>query len=322
MTFGSAPPFSLGVEEELFLVDRETLETLPVFEQVVPEPDARLKPELFACIVETTTPVCRDAVEVLAELRRLRRTVAVRAADAGAIAIAVGTHPLAHGEEQRLVSLPRYERLRDELGDRLSSQLVCGLHVHVALPDADTALRAFEGVIPWLPVLLALSANSPYAEGGATGLRSTRAERLLELPTGGTPPLLPDWAAWEEATAGDDTRRHWDAWPRPEHGTLEVRVMDQQTDVRRSAGFAAIVQAVVAAVADGSPQPYDRELYAARRAEAARLPPDPAEVAALRDLLQPRALAEHVLSEQPGAEHQLALDPRKALEAIALASAV
>ncbi len=73
------------------------------------------------------------------------------------------------------------------------------------------------------------------------------------MPTGGTPPLLPDWAAWEKATGGDDTRRHWDAWPRPEHGTLEVRVMDQQTDVRRSAGFAAIVQALVAAVAEGEP---------------------------------------------------------------------
>ena len=152
------------------------------------------------------------------------------------------------------------------------------------MPDADTALRAFEGVVPWLPVLLALSANSPYAEGKATGLRSTRAERLLEMPTGGTPPLLPDWAAWEEATEGDDTRRHWDAWPRPEHGTLEVRVMDQQTDVRRSAGFAALVQALVAAVADDEPQPYDRELYARRRADAARLPPDPAEVAALAEL--------------------------------------
>ena len=82
-------------------------------------------------------------------------------------------------------------------------------------------------------------------EGAATGLRSTRARRLLLLPTGGTPPLLPDWSAWEEVTAGDDTRRHWDAWPRPEHGTLEVRILDQQTDVRRSAGFAAIVQSLV-----------------------------------------------------------------------------
>ena len=254
MTWGSAPPYSLGVEEELFLVDRETLETAPVFEQVVPEPDERLKPELFACVVETTTPVCRDADEVLDQLVRAARRGRGASGRGGATVVAAGTHPLARAEGQPLVPLPRYERLRAELGERLYTQLVCGLHVHVALPDADTALRAFEGVVPWLPVLLALSANSPYAEGKATGLRSTRAERLLEMPTGGTPPPLPDWGAWEEATKGDDTRRHWDAWPRPEHGTLEVRVMDQQTDVRRSAGFAALVQALVAAVADDEPR--------------------------------------------------------------------
>ncbi len=313
MTWGSAPPYSLGVEEELFLVDAETLETAPVFEQIVPEPDERLKPELFACFVETTTPVCRDADEVLDELQRLRAEVVRRSAEVGATVVAVGTHPLARSEGQPLVPLPRYKRLREELGDRLYTQLVCGLHVHVALPDADTALRAFEAVVPWLPVVLALSANSPYAEGSATGLRSARAERLLEMPTGGTPPLLPDWAAWEEATGGDDTRRHWDAWLRPEHGTLEVRVMDQQTDVRRSTAFAALVQALVAAVADTDPEPYDRELYARRRADAARLPPDSEEVAALAELVGPLPYAKHVLAGRPEAERQLELGPEAAL---------
>jgi carboxylate-amine ligase len=317
VSWGSAPAFSLGVEEELFLVDSETLEAAPVFEQVVPEPDARLKPELFACIVETTTPVRRDAHEVLDDLMRLRADLAERASHVRSTAVAVGTHPFAHGSEQPLVSLPRYERLRAELGELLHTQLVCGLHIHVALPDAETALRAFEGVVPWLPVLLALSANSPYAEGEATGLRSTRAERLLLMPTGGTPPPLPDWAAWEKATAGDDTRRHWDAWPRPDHGTLEARVMDQQTDVRRSAGFAAIVQALVEAVVDDVPEPYDRELYATRRADAARLPPDPHEVAALRDLLPRSPLAEHVLTARPEAERQLELGPEAALRELA-----
>jgi carboxylate-amine ligase len=317
VTFGSAPPFSLGVEEELFLVDRVTLKAVPVFEHVVPEPDARLKPEVFACLVETTTPVCRGADDVLGQLRLLRREVVGRAALLGATTIAAGTHPLARGAEQPILALPRYDRMRTELGDVLLTQLVCGLHVHVAMPDPETALRAFEGVVPWLPVLLALSANSPFAEGEETGLRSTRAERLLLMPTGGTPPLLPDWAAWEEATDGDEARRHWDAWPRPEHGTLEVRVLDQQTDVRRSAGFAAIVQALVAAVADSEPEPYDRELYAKRRADAARLPPDPADVAALAELLPRQRLIDHVLGGRPEAERQLELGPDAALRELA-----
>jgi carboxylate-amine ligase len=238
---------------------------------------------------------------------------------AAAAFVAAGTHPFARGEGQPLVSLPRYERLRRVLGSLLHTQLVCGLHIHVAMPDRETALRAFEGVVPWLPVLLALSANSPYAEGSATGLRSTRAERLALMPAGGTPPLLPDWAAWEQATAGDETRRHWDAWPRPEHGTLEIRVMDQQTDVRRTAGFAAIVQALVAAVAGPDPQPYDRELYARRRAEAARFPLDSEEVAALAELIGPRPFAKHVLAGRPEAERQLELGPEAALRWLASA---
>ncbi len=312
MSWGSAPPLSLGVEEELFLVDSETLEAAPVFEQVVPNPDGRLKPELFACIVETTTPVCRDADEVLTELQRLRERVSI-----ASTFVAAGTHPLARGAEQPILPLPRYTRMREELGDVIYTQLLCGLHVHVAMPDEKTCLRAYEGVVPWLPTLLALSANSPFAEGRATGLRSTRAERLLLMPTGGTPPPLPGWSAWEEATAGDDTRRHWDAWPRPDHGTLEVRVMDQQTDARRSAGFAAIVQALVAAVADEEPQVYDRELYAQRRADAARLPPDSDEVAALAELVGPRRYAKHVFAGRPGAERQLELGPEAALRELA-----
>jgi glutamate---cysteine ligase / carboxylate-amine ligase len=316
VSWGSAPPYSLGVEEELFLVDVETLETAPVFEQVVPEPDERLKPELFACIVETTTPVCRDGDEVLAQLQRLRAEVQLRAEKVGATAIAAGTHPLARGDGQPLVPLPRYERLRKQLGPLLPTQLVCGLHVHVAMPDERTALRAYEAVVPWVPVLLALAANSPFAEGRATGLRSDRAQRLLELPTGGTPPLLPDWAAWDEATAGDDTRRHWDAWPRPEHGTLEVRVMDQQTDVRRSAAIAALVQALVATVVEGPPMVFDRDLYAKRRLDAARLPPDPAEVAALSAIAGPS----FILESPAEAEKQLSLGPHGALRWLASAT--
>jgi glutamate---cysteine ligase / carboxylate-amine ligase len=320
VTWRSAPTLSIGVEEELFFVDAETLDTAPVFEQAVPEPDPRLKPELFACLVETTTPICRGPEEALAELERLRLEARRRAGEAGATVIASGTHPLAQGKGQPLVPLPRYERLREELGDRLYTQLVCGLHVHVALPDADTALRVFEAVVPWLPTLLALSANSPYAEGAATGLRSTRAERLLQMPTGGTPPLLPDWEAWEQATQGDETRRHWDAWPRPEHGTLEVRVMDQQTDIRRSAGLAAIVRALVAALMDDEPQPYDRDLYSRRRADAARRPPDPAEVGALAELIRPSPLADRVLSGRAEAERQLELGPAGALRELASAA--
>jgi carboxylate-amine ligase len=294
-----------------------------VFSRVVGQSREGFKPELFECLVELTTPVLPDAEAALVELRRLREELSSLTAAHYTLLYAAGAHALARGPGQPIVPLERYERLAAALGRRVYRQLVCGLHVHVSVPDPETCLRAFEGVVPWLPTLLALSANSPFADGRDTGRRSERAERLLEMPTGGTPPILRDWADWTAATRGDDTRRHWDAWPRPEYGTLEVRVADMQTDVRRSAGFAAIVQALVAAASDEVPEAYDRNLYARRRARAADEMPDADEVRALAALVEPVAgplggwpLAEAVLSGRPEAERQLAVAAAGGIAAI------
>jgi carboxylate-amine ligase len=319
--FGEAEPGTLGVEEELFFVDAGTLDAAPGFSQVVGEGDARVKAEVFESLVELATPVVPDGHAALAELARMRAGIAARAARHGLRIYAAGAHPLASGEDQDIVPLPRYEQMAATLGDVLRRQLVCGLHVHVSVPDPDTALRAFESVVQWLPVLLALSANSPLADCGDTGRRSARADRLLLLPTGGTPPVLNDWDDWLAATGRDSTRRHWDAWPRPEYGSLEVRVMDMQTDVRRSAGFAAIVRALVSKV-PGTVETYDRELYARRREAASRLPPDPAEVDVLAARVEPALrgeeleLARLVLGGRPEAERQLELVAAGGLTAV------
>ena len=321
--FGAAPPGSLGIEEEVILVDAATLETTPAFSRVFGLSPAGFKPEVFECLVELTTPVVPDAEAALAELRRLRAELAALVEAEGIRLHAAGSHALAHGTGQPIVPTERYKRLSAALGPRIYRQLVCGLHVHVSVPDPETCLAAFEAVVPWLPTLLALSANSPFAEGRETGCRSERAERLLELPTGGTPPVLRSWDDWAAATQGDETRRHWDAWPRPEYGTLEVRVMDMQTDVRRSAGLAAIVQALVAAGAGGPlPETYDRELYAQRRSRAAASAPDPDEVAALAAAAAPRLaggaarLAELVLNGRPEAERQLEVAAAEGIAAV------
>jgi carboxylate-amine ligase len=140
----------------------------------------------------------------------------------------------------------------------------------VAVPDPDTCLRAFEGILPRLPDLLAASANSPYWDGADSGRRSIRSQILLEMPTGGPPPVLRSWDDWEAATQGDSKRRHWDAWPRPEYGTLEVRVLDQPTSLRRTAELAAEVQRLVREAAEFDGPPHDRTEYAALRDAAGR----------------------------------------------------
>jgi carboxylate-amine ligase len=269
--FGAAPPWSLGVEEELMLVDGETLEPAhDGFSRVFGEATERIKPELFESFVEITTPVVETSEQAEAELRALRQEVAERAAAHGLAVLATGSHPTARGRVP-IVPVERYWKLKEKLGSKLYRQHVCGLHVHVAVPDPDTCLRAFEGVLPSLPGLLAASANSPFWDGEESGRRSIRSQILLEMPTGGPPPLLRSWDDWHAATRGDSTRRHWDAWPRPEHGTLEVRVLDQPTSLRRTAELAAEVQRLIreaSETVDG--RPFDRAVYATRRDAAGR----------------------------------------------------
>lgn len=269
--FGAAPAWSLGVEEELMLVDAETLESAQDgFSRVFGEATERIKPELFESFVEITTTIAETPEEVEAELRALRREVAERAAVHGLAVLATGSHPTARGRVA-IVPVERYRRLESELGPRLYRQRVCGLHVHVAVPDPDTCLRAFEGVVPRVPGLLAASANSPFWDGVDSGWRSIRSQILLEMPTGGTPPVLRDWDDWRAASREDSTRRHWDAWPRPEYGTLEVRVMDQPTSLRRTVELVAEVQRLVREAAEaGGGEPFDRGAYVVARERAGR----------------------------------------------------
>src|SRR6478672_12852300 len=144
--FGAAPAWSLGVEEELMLVDAETLEPArDGFSRVFGEATERIKPELFESFVEITTQVVETPEEAEAELRALRNEVGERAAAHGLAVVATGSHPTARGRVP-LVPVERYQRLKANLGSRLYRQQVCGLHVHVSVPDPDTCLRAFEGV--------------------------------------------------------------------------------------------------------------------------------------------------------------------------------
>lgn len=262
--FGAAPPWSLGVEEELMLVDAEKLEPArDGFSRVFGEATERIKPELFESFVEITTPVVETPEQVEAELRALRRDVSERAAAHGLALLATGSHPTARGRVP-IVPVERYQRMQEKL-PRLHRQRVCGLHVHVSVPDPETCLRAFEGVVPRLPGLLAASANSPYWDGEDSGWRSIRSQILLEMPTGGTPPVLRSWDDWYAASRDDSTRRHWDAWPRPEYGTLEVRVLDQPTLLSRTAELAAEVQRLVREAADSDGGPFDRAEYEEQR---------------------------------------------------------
>jgi glutamate---cysteine ligase / carboxylate-amine ligase len=287
--FGRA--LTLGVEEELMLLEPESFALAPGVERLLGPPG--LKTELFSCLVETNTPVCNSAFEARDEVMRLRRLVAERAEGEGLLLAASGSHPFSIPEEQPIVAEARYVKMVEELGRIAKAQLVCGLHVHVGMESFEACLRALDWIRPWLPDLLELSANSPYLSGEETGALSSRFPTLRRLPRGGPPPPLATEADWDAAVTAagvDYTRIWWDARPHPRLGTLEIRIADQPTSVERAAGVVALVQALSAAppaaaahVLDAA-EPAARELGTWELVEILREPPE-----ALRQLEVGRA---------------------------------
>ena len=272
-SFGNSSPWSVGVEEEILIVDAETLEPaaeVATFVREAAELDlpGRIKTELFAAMVELTTGICESAPQALAALAELRRAAAAIADRHGLRLMATGSHPFAPPEEQAVVPEERYTDFVAYAGISARIQGVCGIHVHVGMPDGESCYRTLEAVLPWLPVVLAVSANSPYFAGKETGLASNRAAVLAQLPRSGAPPVFGSYRAWERwverlgelGVVGDYTRLWWDIRPHPNLGTLEVRMPDQPTSLARTGEFVALVQALAAALADREPRALDPAL--------------------------------------------------------------
>jgi len=285
--FGESSALSLGVEEEVMILDAESLALSPGVESLVAWAEGRtlpgvLKMELLASMVELATEVCASPQEALDALRVLRAAAAEAAHEHGLLIAAAGTHPFSVPEEQDIAPDPRYREFVAYAGISARRQAVCGLHVHVGMPGPEDCMRALEGVLPWLPVVLALSANSPYLAGEETGLASKRAEVLAELPRAAAPPVFGSYAEWEAfverfvrlGLADSYTRFWWDIRPHPHFGTLEIRTPDQPTSVELSLLFAALLQALCATVLDGPPSgPANRGDYAQNRWAAFRFGP-------------------------------------------------
>jgi carboxylate-amine ligase len=281
--FGESAVLSVGVEEEVMILDAETLALAPKVELLISESEklelpGRLKTELFASVVELNTDICDSvggAHEALSDLRR----AAARIADENGLRIAaVGSHPFSDPEEQQIAADPRYKEFVGFAGVSARRQGVSGLHVHVGMPSAEACYATLEGILPWLPLVLALSANSPYLAGRATGLASNRAEVLAQLPRAGAPPAFGSYEAWEAfverliglGLADDYTRFWWDVRPHPRFGTLEIRMPDQPTGLAVTAALTALLQALCASVDTEQARPAGRGDYAQNRWAALR----------------------------------------------------
>ena len=261
--FGEGPPLTVGVEEEYMLVDGESLELVSRVEEILDEAAEgefanQLKPELMQCVLESGTIVCEDIAGAAADLRRMRAWVAERARAHDMRLGAAGTHPFSLFEHQKITARDRYRELVEMLQYIARRELVFGMHVHVAVPSPECCLAVMEGVLIELPVLLAMSANSPFWRGEASGLQSTRAAIFAAFPRSGLPPRFDDYQDYAKAVGfmestgaiGDYTHLWWDVRPHPRFGTIEIRVMDVQTRVEDTAALAAYVQCLVKLLVD------------------------------------------------------------------------
>ncbi len=285
--FGRSAPWSLGIEEEVLILDAESLALTPGVEALLAGAEGRelpgvVKMELLASMVELATDVCPTPQEALGALRRLREAADEGARAAGLRIAAAATHPFSLPQAQDVAPDPRYREFVEYAGISARRQAVCGLHVHVSMPGPEECLHALEGVLPWLPLVLALSANSPYLAGEETGLASARAEVLALLPRAAAPPVFDSYEEWEAfverfveiGLADGYTRFWWDIRPHPRFGTLEVRAPDQPTEVERTAAFSALLQALCVTVLDGEPPAAaNRGDYAQNRWAALRFGP-------------------------------------------------
>jgi len=254
----TGPKYTLGVEEELMILDAHTLELSNAIETIIAEatPDeltGEVKPELMESVLEIATQPCRNTAEAGEQLRGLRRLVREVAARNSLAIGAAGTHPSAMWEDQRIVARPRYRDLVSALRFVARQEIIFGVHVHVGVDDPEKAIHVANGMRVYVPVLLALSANSPFWRADLTGLASTRTPIFRAFPRVGIPPTYKDWADYERridfmcasGAIEDYTYLWYDVRPHPNFGTVEVRVLDAQTRVEHTLGLAAMVQAMV-----------------------------------------------------------------------------
>jgi carboxylate-amine ligase len=257
--FQKSEALSLGVELELQLVNTHDYDLAPYAEDMlrlmekVPLPGS-VVPEMTSGMIEVSTGVCKSSSEVLGQLTQIRDAL-VKSADKLNIAVVGGgTHPFQQWHERRIYDKPRFREL-SELYGYLSKQFtIFGQHVHVGCPDADTALLTLHRMSRYIPHFIALSASSPYVQGQDTAFDSARLNSVFAFPLSGRAPLALTWddfsVYFEKMTRTGVVRSmkdfYWDIRPKPEFGTIEIRVFDTPLTVGRAAALSGYVQSLAA----------------------------------------------------------------------------
>ena len=250
--------FTLGVEEEFAIVDPQTRELRSHIQEILEDGkvtlNERVKPEMHQSVVELGTEVCHDIHDARQQVVRLRSELANLAARAGLKIASVGTHPFSHWRDQLITEGERYKEIVQDMQLLARANLIFGLHVHVGIPDRETAIQVMNQMRYFLPHLYALSVNSPFWIGGDTGLKGYRLKVFERFPRTGIPDAFESLSEYEDylklmvKTGCIDNAKKiwWDIRLHPFFDTLEVRVCDAQSRVDDTLALAALMQAIIA----------------------------------------------------------------------------
>ncbi len=253
------PSFTVGIEEEYLIVDRETRDLVRepetrFLERCAELVGERVAPEYLQCQIEVGTRPHGSVPEAATELAELRQAVAEVAGDFGYAPIAASTHPFAEWRTQTHTRKPRYDELRADLAGAVRRLLICGCHVHVGIEDEDLRIDLMSQAAYFLPHLLALSCSSPFWGGEDSGLASYRLTVFDALPRTGLPDMLGSYGEYRRlvdqlVSAGcieDATKIWWDVRPSAKFPTVEQRVTDVCSRLEDAACLAAMFQSLMA----------------------------------------------------------------------------
>lgn len=248
------PDFTIGVEEEYLLVDKDSLDLAPapdgLMEACSAELEGQVSPEFLNCQIEIGTTVCKNIAEAREDLKHLRSTVARVAGQYNLAPIAASCHPFSDWRKQHHTDKQRYNELRDDLAGVVRRMLICGMHVHVGIESADQRVDLMNQLKYFLPHLLALSCSSPFWQGEDTGLSCYRLTVFDNLPRTGLPPRVEGWGEYERSveamkTVGvieDASKIWWDLRPSSRFPTIESRICDVSPRLETALTLAALTQ--------------------------------------------------------------------------------
>ncbi len=260
-TFAEAPEFTVGVEEEFSILNAETLDLAPRFEELrdAAETERLLREsitgELISSEIEIISGIGEDLHDALARQRERRRLLFALAGRRGAALGATGTHPWADYREQPIIDTEHYRRVEEGLKYVAWRNNTFSLHVHLGVRDIDRAIRVCDRLRPVLPLLLAISANSPFLDGRDSGLNSARTQSFTKsFPRCGVPDAFGSWRAYREYieflqrtnSIVEFTQVWWSVRPHFSFGTVEVRICDAQATAQESDALAALMVACIA----------------------------------------------------------------------------